>query len=156
MRSVSCTDERNICSGSKGCRWNVVTREIRGYNKCYPRQSTDFECCSTDADHRLVDQRIRRHTDLLPRPSAGAFDSRFLGFIWPTAAGGLVSVAEYAGPQGVDRPWWKTHRGISLVNTAIKLLASIILSRLSCSRKWRMLGNQAGFSPGQCSRQILE
>jgi hypothetical protein len=62
-----------------------------------------------------------------------------------------------------DRSSCENHRGISLVNVASKLLAGIILRRLSDARERYTRENQAGFRPGRgcidhifTLRQILE
>ncbi|CAH8633515.1 unnamed protein product [Schistosoma curassoni] len=55
------------------------------------------------------------------------------------------------------------HRGISLTNTACKILASIIIDRLTKTRELQTRENQAGFRPGRgcidhvfTIRQVLE
>ncbi|MBM6549358.1 reverse transcriptase family protein, partial [Streptococcus dysgalactiae subsp. equisimilis] len=62
-----------------------------------------------------------------------------------------------------DRSSCENHRGISLVSIASKLLAGIILRRLSSAREQTTRENQAGFRPGRgcvdhifTLRQILE
>lgn len=50
-----------------------------------------------------------------------------------------------------DRSSYETHKGISLVIIASKVLVGIILRRLASTRQRCMCDNQAGFHPILCS-----
>lgn len=55
-----------------------------------------------------------------------------------------------------DRPLCKSHRGISFVSIVSKMLANMILRRLSSTRKRCTSENQAGFRPSRgCTNEIF-